>query len=87
MGNRTYQFNSVAARWKKNCVFPNIARWMAENRITGKTLADEFGYDPTTICAYLTGNRDPSYIFILSVLKLTGLPFEVAFERKVEDNE
>lgn len=78
------QSKSVSARWDKNCVFPNISRWMADNNATAKTLADEFGYHRTSISAYLAGTRDPSYIFILSILKLTGMTFEEAFRRKVE---
>ena len=78
------QTKAVSARWEKNCVFPNISRWMADNNANAETLADAFGYHRTSIGAYLTGDRDPSYIFILSILKLTGMSFEEAFERKAE---
>lgn len=65
-------------------IFPNIARWMNENNVTLKKIADYGGYGTTTVSHYLTGKTDPTLRFINIMIEMSGLPFEVAFERKEE---
>lgn len=67
-------------------VFPNIAIWINDNNMTVRSLAEEIGMHPNTICSYLLGKSEPSFFFITQILKVTGMPFEVAFERKAENH-
>jgi transcriptional regulator with XRE-family HTH domain len=50
--------------------------------MTVRSLAEDIGMHPNTICGYLLGKAEPSYFFIIMILKVTGMPFEVAFERR-----
>lgn len=63
-------------------VFPNIAIWINDNNMTVHSLAENIGMCQNTICGYLLGKAEPSYYFIAQILKVTGMPFEVAFERR-----
>ena len=67
---------------RKRYVYPNIAKWMIENRINQSFLAKRLGVTRPAVSAWLTGKNDPSYRFISLVLKETGMTFEEAFKRE-----
>lgn len=65
-------------------IFPKIAIWMNEHDYTLTMMAEEIGIDPTTLSKQLLGNAEPPLKTVRKIIEITGLPFEVAFERKVE---
>ena len=64
--------------------FPNIAIWMNEHDYTLTMMAEEIGIFPTTLSKQLLGNVEPPLKTVRKIIEITGLPFEEAFERKVE---
>jgi len=68
-------------------VFPNIAVWINENNYTASQFSEEASIDKKSFSGYMRGQHEPTLSAIKAIINLTGLPFEVAFERKVEDNE
>lgn len=65
-------------------IFPKIAIWMNEHDYTLAMMAEEIGVRPTTLSKQLLGNVEPPLKTVRKIIEITGLPFEVAFERKVE---
>lgn len=65
-------------------VFPNIAVWMNEHDYTLTMMAEEIGILPTTLSKQLLGNSEPPLKTVRKIIEITGLSFEVAFERKAE---
>ena len=65
-------------------IFPKIAIWMNETDYTLTMMAEEIGVFPTTLSKQLLGDSEPPLKTVRKIIEITGLPFEVAFERKVE---
>lgn len=63
-------------------IFPNIACWMNENRLTYIDIEKATGYRAVTVRYYLTGTNDARLGFILAFLEYSGMTFEEAFERR-----
>lgn len=83
MNNEAY-YETLAELRNKNYIFPNIAKWMKKNGITATDISRLIGVTRPTISNYLTGVREPKFYFICEILRLSGMTFEVAFERKEE---
>lgn len=64
---------------RKRYIYPNIARWMEARGLTQKAFAELLGCNQNVVHSFLTGKARPSYKLIKAVLKVTELPFEVAF--------
>ena len=64
--------------------FPNIAIWMNENDWSLAMLAEKTHITAATLSKQLLGHSEPTLKTIREIIEITGLPFEVAFERKVE---
>ena len=65
-------------------IFPKIAIWMNENNYSLTMLAEETHINVTTLSKQMLGHCDPGIKTVRKILEITGLPFEVAFERKAE---
>lgn len=73
---------------RKNYIYPNIADWMRENKVTQKMLGDKLGCWQSTVSNYLIGRSSPSFEFINAILDITKMPYEVAFSKElVQKNE
>lgn len=73
---------------RKNYIYPNIADWMRENKVTQKMLSDKLGCSKATVSSYLIGRHSPSFEFINVILDITKMPYEVAFSKeRVQKNE
>ena len=78
-----------ASRYKKrNIIYPNIEKWLIEHNMSVTHFARLCGYSnsvPIRNC--IIYGHDPRMRTIQSILKITEMPFEVAFERKQEDEQ
>ena len=70
---------------RKNYVFPNIENWMYEKDIMQDEIAKECGRSQNNVSSILIGKYKPSFDFISAVLRMSGMTFEEAFQRR-EDN-
>lgn len=70
---------------RKNYVYSNIENWMYENDINQEDIAKECGCCQNNVSAILTGKYKPSFDFVSAVLRMSGMTFEEAFQRR-EDN-
>lgn len=66
-------------------IFPKIAIWMNEHDYTLVMMAEEIGVSPTTLSGQLLGKNEPPLKTVRKIIEITGMPFEVAFERRVEN--
>lgn len=67
---------------KKQYVYPNIAKWMIENKLNQRHFAKKLKCSQVSVSSWLTGKKNPSYRFINLVLSETGMTFEEAFKRE-----
>lgn len=65
-------------------VFPNIAKWLADNGIYNYEFADMIQSNNTSVGNWLNGKTEPSLFHIEQILKVTGMTFDEAFKRKGE---
>ena len=70
---------------RKNYIYPNISDWMIDNNVKQSDLSKKLGCAQNTLSSYLTGKKSPSFAFINLMLKLTKMPYEVAFSKKRVD--
>lgn len=67
-------------------IYPNIVRWMNQQDITLTAFSELLGVSIVSLHNALTGKRKPNIKVVENVPVVTGLPFEVAFERKEKNN-
>lgn len=72
---------------EKGCIYPNIRKWMNDNRISVSEIARRMGLIPHSstcerIRGYLTGANDPNKFTIDRILAITNLTYEQAFYRE-----
>lgn len=72
---------------QKDGYYPNLTKWMNENKITAVTLAEMiYGYrcsgNETRVRDWLRGRTDPRKRTIDIVLQITGMSYEVAFYKE-----
>ena len=77
-----YQTTTASGIARKQYVYPNIAKWMIENKISPGLFSKKIGCSQAAVSNWMTGKRDPSYKFINLVLKETGMTYEEAFKRE-----
>ena len=70
-----------------NYIYPNIANWMLENRVSGNAFAMRIGVSPSMLSTWLRGIHDPRKYFIDLILDETGMTYEEAFSRKARVDE
>ena len=78
-----YMFRAVSER----CVYPNLRRWMNDNKVSVKELLRRMGKTAyTSTCdsmgSYLRGEHDPPKVIIDAMLKATGMTYEEMFYRE-----
>lgn len=69
-----------------SCVYPNLRKWMNENKITRTELLRRMGLtihekNYTKLCLLMTGSSTPRKDYIDKLLKITGMTYEVMFWR------
>lgn len=67
-----------------NCVYPNLRKWMNENKVSKSELLRRMGMDVNTsnslrLGAYMLGETYPRKPYIDKLLAATGLTYEVLF--------
>lgn len=81
IGQITPTINTLAVRRKKldSYIYPNISRWMKENRVCASKLAKTIGISPVTVSNMLSGRVNTTKSTIDKVLEVTGMTYEQAF--------
>lgn len=67
---------------RKRYIYPNIADWMREKRMTQTALCKEVGMAQNTVSAIMTGKQNPNFSFVQAILRLTGMSFDEAFYKE-----
>ena len=72
---------------EKGCIYPNIRKWMNDNRVSVSEIARRMGLLPHSctsarIRSYLTGRVSPNKPTIDKILSITNLTYEQAFYRE-----
>lgn len=75
---------------EKQCVYPNLRKWLNEKKITRKEFLWEMGEscagrNVQRITGYFAGKHNPSKRIIDKMLKVTGLTYEEMFWEGHED--
>lgn len=71
----------------KSCVYPNIARWMMENRIGISKFSERCGMNQATLRLVLSVRGNPRKGTIDKILRITGLSYEEAFYLPKQEGE
>ena len=74
----------------KECVYPNLRKWMNENKVSRNEFVRRMGYAPSgrsadSFRAYIRGDAQPRKPYIDKMLEVTGLTYETLFYTEVED--
>lgn len=72
-------FPAVGRCGGRNYVYPNITKWMIENRMSGAELAKLVGVSASQVSSWFRGLHDPRKCFIDRILAVTGMTYEEAF--------
>jgi transcriptional regulator with XRE-family HTH domain len=72
---------------ENGCVYPNLRRWMNENKVGKRELVRRCGLEclPNNVARfeeYLLGRADPPKKTIDKILRATGMSYEEAFWRE-----
>lgn len=70
---------------KHRYVYPNIEKWLNDNRYTVMEFSKEVGVHSGTMSSHLLGRSYPTKPVIDSILKVTGMSYEEAFEEQYND--
>lgn len=63
-------------------VYPNIAEYMADNRLSMPEFSETIGWSYQATRRFLLGISYPSFGFIDAVMNKTGLSYEDAFKKR-----
>lgn len=74
---------------ENGCVYPNLRRWMNENKVGKRELVRRCGLEclPNNIArleSYLLGRTDPPKKTIDKIISATGLSYETLFSMEAE---
>ena len=75
---------------EKNCVYPNLRKWLNENRVSQSEFVRRMGYVPTgktkvSFGGYFRGEGYPQKRTIDKMLQATGLTYEELWYREGEN--
>lgn len=70
-----------------DCIYPNLAKWLNENRYSCSGFAKKVGVCPSTIYKTLRGNDGLRKETIDKILKETGMSYEKAFYLPEREDE
>lgn len=83
--------------WKRasvisSCVYPNIRKWLRENNVSFRRLANEMGFEcgngtPASITNILRGKQELRAKDIKKLATVTGLTYEQIMERDGDNTE
>ena len=68
-------------------VYPNLERWMKENRFTQKMVADVVGMTACNFNRICRGKQDIAKRYIDKILELTGMTYEECFAKEKAPEE
>lgn len=68
-------------------VYPNLERWMKENRFTQKMVGDVIGVSAGNVSHICRGKQDISKRYIDKLLELTGMTYEECFAKEKAPEE
>lgn len=68
-------------RTKSLAVYPNIIKFLLDNKFSYLDAARKSGIAPSTFSHVINGDSPPSHKTIEKILKFTNMPYEVAFKR------
>lgn len=69
-------------RDSKNCIYPNLKRWMQDQNHSYHTFSDLVEVAPSTMYRILTGQQEPKKSIIDSILSGTGMTYETTFMKE-----
>jgi len=64
-------------------IYPNIAKWFGENKMTVREFAGIVNTNPSTVFSWFRGVHEPRKFFIDCILTVTGMTYEEAFREEV----
>lgn len=72
-------------RYFKNCIYPNISKWMNDNKVSLAEFVRRMGHQAlpnniSTLRYVLIGKTHPRKPYIDLMINITGMPYEVLFE-------
>ena len=70
-----------STRQSNDWIYPNIKRWMKDNRLLAQNFAKLLGCGSATVGKYLSGKAQPNKQTIDKILEVTGMTYEEAFKR------
>lgn len=62
-----------------SCIYPNIRKWMVDNKLTYNGFSSLLSMDQNTIRKFLVGKGGAYKSTIDKILETTGMTYEVAF--------
>lgn len=71
----------TARALRLECVFPNIRRFMIDNKLVESTFGELLGLSQNTVSTWLTGKAAPRKDTIDKILEITNMTYEEAFRR------
>lgn len=74
----------------EECVYPNLRKWMNENKVSRKEFVRRMGYSPggrnlESFRLCIRGDAQPRKPYIDKMLEVTGMTYETMFCTEVED--
>lgn len=76
----------------ESCIYPNLRKWMNDNKITRREFLRRMGLMPYTgnyerFGSYLRGTNYPRKQYIDKMLKVTGMTYETMFYTEKEEKQ
>ncbi len=68
----------------EDCAFPNLAKWLCENRYSYNSFAKLACISPVSMKKALNGATSVTKRVIDRILEVTGMSYEVAFAKKIK---
>lgn len=65
-----------------NYIYPNINKWLIDNRMSMIKFAREVGITKSTMSNYLAGLSEPRKSIIDKILEITGMSYEECFREE-----
>lgn len=82
---RIYDILPSTGRPVKGCIYPNINEWMIDNEMNAFDLARAIDMSPSGLTDFLRGLHDTRKKYIDKILDVTGLTYEHAFAKEVNN--
>lgn len=73
--NHAYRMRAL-----KSCIYPNLAKWLYDKKLSFTDFAMLIDYDVKTVTKWLHGENNPKKDAIDAMLKETGMTYEELFK-------